>query len=255
MEKMRKTILILLLSLTLFIPLNAQAQFVNGGFEDGDFTGWEQGAGYWYGGIANLTPPNYLPGGPFYNFSANASDIVTPGDDPIVGSALNRVYSGNYSARINDWVNNYSVSVIKQTVGNWTDPNIFFAWAAVLESSHGPTDSDNFILNLRDDTQGIDLITRVYNSAVTPQPPFIPSGYWFYTPWQVEQLDVSQYSGDTFTLSLLASDCPYGGHAGYVYLDGFGAAPPQPTVPEPTTMILLGCGLLGLVGMRKKFKK
>lgn len=61
---------------------------------------------------------------------------MTPGPDPIVGTLLNRVYNGGYAARINDWYNNYSVSVISQTVTNYTDPHIYFAWAAVLESSH-----------------------------------------------------------------------------------------------------------------------
>jgi hypothetical protein len=61
------------------------------------------------------------------------------------------VYSGNYSGRVNDPYNNYSVSVISQTVNNWQDDHIYFAWAAVLQASHGSTDSDNFTLKLTDD--------------------------------------------------------------------------------------------------------
>lgn len=51
-----------------------------------------------------------------------------------------------------DWANNDSVSVISQTVTNYTDPDIYFAWATVLEASNGPTDSRNFTLMLTDDT-------------------------------------------------------------------------------------------------------
>lgn len=87
-----------------------------------------------------------------YDISGNASGIVTVGPDPIVGNLLNRVYNEIYAARVKDRVNNNSVSVISQTVTNYTDPHIYFAWAAVLEALHGPTDSDNFTLMLTDDT-------------------------------------------------------------------------------------------------------
>ena len=236
-----KTALIVLCGVTLAAPTFA-GTFVNGGFENGDFTGWTQGAGWWYGGWP-LNPTNYLPGGVSYDFSANASGIVSPGSDPIVGDLLNRVYNGSYAARVNDWWNNNSVSVISQSVTNYTDPFIYFAWAAVLEGSHGPTDSDNFTLELLDLTAGDTVYSVSYSSANTP-------GYfnyyngWYWSPWQVNSIDVSGRLGHDFTLTMLGSDCPYGGHAGYVYLDGFGAAPPPQTTPEPGTLAMLGSGVL-----------
>jgi len=217
--------------------------FVNGGFETGDFTGWTQGAGWWYGGWP-LYPVNYLPGGSLYDISGNASAVVGPGLDPRTDNNLNMVYNGSYSARVNDSYNNYSVSVISQSVKNYTNPDIYFAWAAVLQASHGPTDSDNFTLELTDDTKGQVLYLVSYNSY-NNGPIFTESSWgWFYTAWQVEKLDVTALQGDDFTLTLLASDCPYGGHAGYVYLDGFGAAPPPPGTPEPGTLIMFGSGTL-----------
>jgi len=242
--------------LMLLVASSAFAGFLNGSFESGDFTGWTQGAGYWYGDMSKLDPVNYLPGGIFYDMSANASAVVGPGLDPNTDNQLNAVYAGNYAARVNDAYNDYSVSVISQTVQNYTDPSIYFAWAAVLQASHGPTDSDNFGLKLTDDTTGATLYSAYYNSANTPAGLFTQSSSdWFYTSWQVQQLDVSQLSGDTFTLTLLASDCPYGGHAGYVYLDGFGAAPPPPGVPEPAAWLLTACGFGGVALYRFRSRR
>jgi hypothetical protein len=243
----RKIILLSLMLLLVAAP--AWAQFVNGGFEDGNFNGWIQGAGSnYYGGqlFSPLDPVRFLPGGDRYNMSYNRSAVVTPGLDPRTGNQLNMVYSGGNAARVNDYTWDSHVSVISQTVANWQDPNIFFAWAAVLEESHGSTDSDNFTLKLTNDTKGTTLVLREYNSYDNG-PIFTKTGSWFWTDWQIEQLDVSADIGDTFTLTLLGADCPWTGHGGYVYLDGFGAAPPIPGIPVPPTLILLGSGLAGLV--------
>lgn len=201
----------------------------------------------------------YLPGGARNDGGvvfAQKSAIVTPGPDPIVGNLLNRVYKDGYAARVNNWDNYSHVSAISQTVSNYTDPHIYFAWAAVLEASHGTTDSDYFALKLTDVTQGDTLYSVAYSSANTPGY-FNWVGSWAYSPWQVQDLDVTARSGHTFTLSLIGSDCPYTGHGGYVYLDGFGKEPPKPDViPEPCTMILFGTGIAGAAGfLRKRSKK
>ncbi len=246
-------------SMTTFLltaSILSAGSFTNGNFETGDLTGWTQGSGGWFGGpVPN--PTDYLPGGANYNSAYDASGVVTAGLDPNTDNNLNRVYSGKYSARVNDDNNNYSVSLISQTVSNYTDTNIYFAWAAVLEESHGITDSTNFILKLTNDTLGTTLYEVTYNSANAPAGLFTRSSTgWYYTDWQVQNLDVSQYAGDTFTLSLLGSDCPYSGHAGYVYLDGFGAAPPPPggDVPEPATVGMMAAGMGTLVYFRRRRK-
>jgi len=251
--------LLCVLTVLLFVAMAgaAQAQFVNGNFETGDASGWTVGSSGPRSGYTNaqLTPQLFLPGGAQYNTSTARSAIVTPGNDPNVGSNLNRVYSGNYSYRAEDTTYGGYASAITQTVTNWQSNNIYFAWAAVLEGAHGTNDAATFILKLRNETDGIDIVTRQYNAASGGggvDSRFILYNGFYYTPWQIEQLDTSAYLGDTLTLSLLAADCQPTGHAGYVYLDGFGAAPPPVGTPEPTTMLLLGLGLVGLAGFRKR---
>lgn len=251
--KVMKVLLVVLVCLFAGVPAFADG-FVNGNFQTGDFTGWTQGGGYWGGGWP-LDPSTYLPGGSNYQISGNRSAVVTDYLDPRTDNNLHSVLSPNtYSARVNDPINDYTVSVISQTVQNYSSPNIYFAWAAVLQGSHGLTDSDNFTLQLTDNTKGIDLYNISYSSASAAGTSLFTQSTsgWYYTAWQLQTLDVSALQGDTFTLTLLASDCPYGGHAGYVYLDGFGSVPPPVGTPEPTSLLLLGTGALSLFTIRRR---
>lgn len=229
--------------------------FVNGGFESGTFAGWTLGSGSTTNPTNTLSASDYLPGGARYNAGYSSVAITNAGGtDAITGQST--TYNGAHAARINDSVNNYSVNVIKQTVANYTDAKIFFEWNAVLEQSHGPTDSGAFNLTLTDDTAGTTLFQKSFSSATAPGS-FTAFGNWYGSGWQVESLDVSALSGHTFSLSLLATDCPYGGHAGYVYLDGFGSVVVPPSaVPEPETnaMLLAGLAVMGAVARRRTKK-
>jgi len=210
---------------------------------------------------AGLTPARLLPGGDLYNPALNHSGIVTPGTDANTAGQLNRVYSGNYSWRVEDTQNGGYGSAITQTVANYTDPSIFFAWAAVLEGAHGPLDAATVKIYLRDLTVGDTLVSREYNAAnngggIDSRFQYEASTNFYWTPWQIEQLALpADRLGNSFEISLLASDCEPTGHTGYLYLDGFGSvAPPPVNTPEPGTWAMLVSGL-GCAAMARRFRK
>jgi hypothetical protein len=251
---MKKALLLTLMAL--FIATAASADFTNGGFEDGTFTGWTKGGGTWTADTAG-TVINYYPTG-----DPGKSAIVTNGLDYYSNNNLSTVPNasyGTYSARVNNYDPNYHYSTLSQT-NTWTSSHMYFAWAAVLEepsNKHPESAAPKFSIKLYDNDTSTTLYEvsfDVYNggSVTTWLKGRVVSGnQWYYSPWQIVDLDTSGVSGDSLTLTVAAYDCGWGGHGGYAYVDGFSYIAPPP-VPVPSTILLLGSGLLGLIGIRRR---
>ncbi len=250
------------------------AGFVNGGFETGDATGWTIGGGSRtsvyntapFNGASVMSPSQFLTGGSLYNATiANSHSAVVHKSyvDPRVGALLGTTTYGNtnYAMRVEDTVTGGYASVLTQTVSNYTDANIFFAWKAVLLGAHTVYDAATMLITLTDKTDGTELIRREYNASTSGGGGgSIFSTYqnnYYTADWQIEQLVIdSSLSGHTFELSVLAADCQPTAHWGYVYLDGFGSvAPPPNGVPEPGSLALAGLALAGAAAARRRSKK
>ena len=254
--------------------------FINGGFEDGTFTGWTKDGGTWKqtpaqaGGTISYKNTGDPGKSDIVSTNAGLTDANTKGN-------LYTVLQGEYAARVNNEDNSYHYSTLTQTVDNYTDPNMYLGFAAVLQepsNAHPPEAAPQFRYSIFDNTAQQMIYStafNVYNAAATGiawhDGLSNGSGTWKYSDWNVVHIDTSLIEGHSFTVSVSAYDCAWGGHGGYAYVDDFQPTLPVPNpgvsynliqaadlpqeiaaVPEPTSVGLWLLGGLALFGIGKR---
>ncbi|MEI6503452.1 MAG: hypothetical protein WCP21_20765, partial [Armatimonadota bacterium] len=183
------------------------ANFINGSFEDGTFSGWTLAGGTWAEAPQGSGTVVYSPTG-----DPGKSEVVGPGLDPLTNNNLSTVYNGNFAARVNNFDNSYHYTTLEQQVTGWDQDTIYFAWAAVLEepvNQHNAVAAPHFSLTLNDVTRGTTLYQQAFTVYDAPGGAGTwhtgavsgTTGNWLYTDWVVAQLDTSLYRGDTLNLT------------------------------------------------------
>lgn len=187
--------------------------FQNMGLETGTFAGWVSERHRWGGSSA---APDFTP-------SDKSEIIATPGFDPIA-TTLQVPLFGSKAARINNEDNSEHISTLTQSavVPSGKNPVLRFYWSAVLEDpQHSPEDQPYIEIVVQNKTKGIDLYRKRFFSNDPSYSGWLSfqGGDWKSIPWQLVELSVAQYAGDTIELKIEAADCALGGHGGYGYLD------------------------------------
>ena len=211
----------------LLLASASQADFVNGNFASGDFTGWTQNA-YLVpsNGITGTFPPTTEAHLQLTASGTPMSAVLPPGSASSTGGVV--AWSGN-AARVHNEVNgdNRRVSSIEQTItvvaGDVdTDGKVHVRFTAspVLEDpNHNANEQPYFFIEITG--PGGTSLYHTYNFAGEAGVPWQTNGGYKFTDWQafdvaLEPTDVTV--GDTLTLKAIAAGCSPTAHAGAIYI-------------------------------------
>ncbi len=232
---------------------SAASNCTNVGFESGAFTNWEVRLGYrWYCDYSrettNLNCFNFNPSSYAIANAANTSnpqfgnrlEIIDKNtvpnlyDDFVGGEALPMVSpdGGNYSIRLENKTNGYGATEISyEFVVDPNNPFFEYQFAAVMEDpgeSHPAESKPFFSVKIYEDNGDeiecaryiviADSEDKYFETNIYKEVP--GKGGFKYCDWQKIAIPLSEFANETLTIKFIASDCPWGGHMGYAYVDG-----------------------------------
>lgn len=237
-------------------PLTAATSCVNNGFEDGttaSFNYFSQRFNTNWQIYQNF--PTETVNTP--NSETGIISLISGNTTKDQYSKLFRVKSGEHSLRLNNGNDGGGdVSLLKRTIEvGATQNNITFNYALVLQDPNHVDTVNGVVINsnpyyqcrlITPSGQIININKIVANKSNTAVFKTADQNDVVYTDWICENIDVSQFRGQTVTVEVIIADCGWGGHFGYAYFDNFcGVNCAGPTFGQVTLNPLgISCPLL-----------
>ncbi len=210
--------------INLSAPRGIHGDCFNGGFEEGDFTGWTGGQTFNADGspvFSNLTIAE--PRHKIFPTATFQDPIVTAidGQYPALGMFVARLGSIDLDGSMPESGTAERLTYCLDIDANNQD--LYFIYALVLENpddaAHQEINKPFFQYKVFPSNNPTNVIAE--DKTISNDPFLITDNNGIkYKGWTCVNLDLSTFIGQEVCIEFIASDCSFGGHYGYAYIDG-----------------------------------